>query len=188
MRTLCALPARSSLSIPYIDIAQSRSDRRAQLLKQYHFNCNCVRCKVPLSGEEAALEAFLCPSVDCDGLVPTISNLGGHQLVNSDYAPHGALSNLILNYFLTAISSACFDKDSPLSEAVSPPTIDAIDIIKLRCLKCSKIPSLSVQASWAKLQSECKETLAVFDRWHAADGTKMFFFLPIGVCVCLCVY
>ncbi|XP_011163278.2 histone-lysine N-methyltransferase ASHR1 isoform X2 [Solenopsis invicta] len=64
IRTLTDLPCLdwSQIKISYIDLIQSKKDRREKLYNSYHFWCDCERCKE----EESLTEAAACPNSSCD--------------------------------------------------------------------------------------------------------------------------
>jgi hypothetical protein len=177
VRSLCALAAGGPLSIPYIDIAQSRSERRTQLFQQYHFWCRCVRCEAPLVDNEAALGAFLCLSEGCGGLVPAVIDMASSpdlKLTDSDATAAASSETSAQPDSSQAVSASLAASASSTSLSY-----DAKPAYSL-CLKCKKAPSDTAAASWVALQSKCNDFLVQFDNWYSPEsGTSVFCFSSI---------
>jgi hypothetical protein len=52
LRACVDIPAGAELRISYVDVADERQTRRAQLLERYLFNCTCERCEMVLEDED----------------------------------------------------------------------------------------------------------------------------------------
>lgn len=73
IRTLCDVKEGEELCYSYIDLYQSRSKRKAELLETKHFDCLCNRCSPPITDSvDRYLSGFQCPNkakTSCDGLL-----------------------------------------------------------------------------------------------------------------------
>eukprot|EP01059_Diplonema_ambulator_P002942 TRINITY_DN12583_c0_g1_i1.p1 TRINITY_DN12583_c0_g1~~TRINITY_DN12583_c0_g1_i1.p1 ORF type:complete len:378 (+),score=51.25 TRINITY_DN12583_c0_g1_i1:109-1242(+) len=68
IRTIKNIPKNTEITIAYCNEYLTRTERRTHLLKNYHFNCDCNRCKA-WSGTDIVLDALVCPTDGCEGYV-----------------------------------------------------------------------------------------------------------------------
>lgn len=70
-RALTDIRAGDALTISYVDLYQSRKERRELLKNSKFFDCTCVRCQSPLPQSiDALIEGFQCTQRNCtDGLL-----------------------------------------------------------------------------------------------------------------------
>jgi len=69
IRALYEIKKGSQLCITYIPLHPSKERRQLNLLLDYHFNCDCIRCTDTTEKIDKEISKYFCPRTGCNGLI-----------------------------------------------------------------------------------------------------------------------
>lgn len=142
IRTLKNVPLDEALTINYVDIKEARSSRRAKLMAQYYFTCQCPRCTKDDEGvgeEESISHEIAKMDKKCDELINT----------HGDEAPWNECYLLLIQTL-------------PLYESIYGQYHPDLSVQLMRCLKArSNINFVDGSDALAVLASKASQAIQV---------------------------